>query len=262
MFLFAIVAVGCWAKLRVTILVTSLCVVLYLCAIWLSVINVTNAYLMRAVYLAIAGYVINFFGQEREKFEARSREFETEAERHAIARSLHDGYIQSLAGIGLRLESCCDMLASNELAQAIAGLEDIQISVDREFDEVRAYVRSLVQAAPANGHEACREASKTKFQIRAAFTGNGLLAEQILQIMLEGIRNARLYGQACSAAINVREENNGIRLTIDDDGVGFETAARPWTIVSRVAECGGHLIVHSNISPGAHIEIEMPASGL
>jgi len=259
MFLFAIVAAGCWAKLRVTILITSLCVVLYLCAIWLSVINVTNAYLMRAVYLAIAGYLINFFGREREKFEARARELETEAERHAIARSLHDGYIQSLAGLGLRLESCRDMLVSNELAQAIVELGEIQISIDREFDKVRAYVRSLAHAVPAIGREACREA-KTKFQIRAAFTGDGLLAEQILQIMLEGVRNVLLHGQARSAAINVREESYGIRLTIDDDGAGFEAAVPPWTIASRVAECGGHLIVHSNISPGAHIEIEMPVS--
>jgi signal transduction histidine kinase len=168
--------------------------------------------------------------------------------------------MQSLAGIGLRLESCRDMLVSGELSTAIAELGEIQIGIDREFDEVRAFVRSLAQADPAIRREASRE-SNTKFQIRAAFSGDGLLVEQIIQIMLEGIRNARQYGQARSAEINVREESNCIRITIDDDGVGFElSAAPPWTIASRVAECGGQFIVNSNISPGAHIEVEMPVS--
>ena len=260
MFLFAIVAAGCWAKLRVTILVTSLCVVLYILGIWVSAISVSNAYLMRAVYLAIGGYLINFFGREREKFEARERQLETEAERHTIARSLHDGYMQSLAGISLRLETCRDMLVSDELSQAVAELAEVQIGVDREFDEVRAYVRSLAQADQPNRREGSRE-SDTQFRVHALFTGNGLLVEQIMQIMLEGIRNAHQNGQARSGEVSVVEESDGIRITIDDDGIGFDvSAAPPWTIASRVAECGGLLRLNRGTLPGAHIEIVMPVS--
>jgi signal transduction histidine kinase len=72
--------------------------------------GLTSDYLMRAVYLAMAGFVIGFFGQQRANFETRLRALEAAAEREAIARSLHDGYIQALAGISLRLESCRDML--------------------------------------------------------------------------------------------------------------------------------------------------------
>ena len=61
---------------------------------------------MRAVYLAIAGYLIGFFSQQRALFEAEVRELETRAERQSIARSLHDGYVQALAGVNLRLETC------------------------------------------------------------------------------------------------------------------------------------------------------------
>lgn len=104
-FVFAILAVGLGASLRDTILTTSCSVVLYILVIALSN-GLMSDYLMRAVYLAIAGFVIGFFGQQRANFETRLRELEADAERTAIARSLHDGYIQALAGISLRLESC------------------------------------------------------------------------------------------------------------------------------------------------------------
>ena len=50
------------------------------------------------------------FGQLRTKFESRLRELETVEERQNIARSLHDGYVQALAGVTLRLGTCRELL--------------------------------------------------------------------------------------------------------------------------------------------------------
>ena len=144
-FVFAIVAVGFRTGFRDTLLVTLCCVALYALVVEISN-GLLSVYLMRAVYLAIAGYLIGFFGQQRVHFERRVRELETEAEREAIARSLHDGYLQALAGVSLRLESCRDMLLSNEPAAALAEIKEIQLGVSREYDEVRVYVRSLAGA--------------------------------------------------------------------------------------------------------------------
>src|ERR1700730_14672746 len=103
-FVFAIVAVGFRTGLRGAPLVTLGSVVLYTTVVEISN-GLMNIYPMRAVYLAIAGYLIGFFGQQRANFETRLRELETVAEREATARSLHDGFIQALAGTSLRLES-------------------------------------------------------------------------------------------------------------------------------------------------------------
>ena len=63
-FVFAIIAVGVRATLRAIIYVTLLGVGLYLVVI--SANNrLTGAYVMRAVYLAIAGYLVGFFAQQR-----------------------------------------------------------------------------------------------------------------------------------------------------------------------------------------------------
>lgn len=259
MFLFAIIATGCWADLRSVLTVTLASVVLYLVVIILSGPGITSPYLMRAAYLGIAGYLIDFFGQQREKFEARVHELEAEAERHRIARSLHDGYLQALAGMSLRLESCRDMLITNQPEEALAEIGEIQVGVTREYDEVRAYVLTLASTQPqAIGQTFATR--KTQFQIHAAFTGAGTLIEHIVQIVLEGIRNTQRHAHAKSALINVSQVRDTICITIDDDGVGFgESAKPPWTIASYVAEFGGKLTIRSD-APGAHLEIAIPTA--
>ena len=141
-FVFAIIAVGVRATLRAIIYVTLLGVGLYLMVI--SANNrLTGAYVMRAVYLAIAGYLVGFFAQQRANYEDRVRELEAQGERHLIARLLHDSYVQSLAGVNLRLESCRELLRRGRPDDASHELEDLQVGVKRQFDEVREYVRSL-----------------------------------------------------------------------------------------------------------------------
>jgi signal transduction histidine kinase len=254
-FVFAIVAVGFRRALRDTLLITLSSVILYVVVTEASD-RLSSIYGMRAAYLAIAGYLIGFFGQQRTNFERRFRELEAAAEREAIARSFHDGYLQALAGISLRLESCRDMLVSNEHAEALNEIQEIQAALNHEYDEIRGYIRSLASADPARNvglHE-----SNTRFRVQAAFAAPGATTEQILQIILEGIRNTRRHGHAHSGAINVHQTGQMIGMTLDDDGIGFDdTNAPPWTIASRVSELGGHLIVNSG-SSGAHLEISLP----
>jgi signal transduction histidine kinase len=256
MFLFAITATGYWGDLRSILVVTVLSVISYLLVIVYLGLTLTNPYLMRAAYLGIAGYLIDFFGQQREKFERRVHELEAEAERQTIARSLHDSYIQALAGISLRLESCRDMLISGQPSEALTEVGEIQAEVSREYDGVRQYVRTLAGAdwRPSEVFPGFN----TQFRVQAAFVASGLIAQHLIQIVLESIRNTQRHAQARSATINVHDTAGEIRITIDDDGIGFgESISPPWTIASRVAEFGGKLAIRSN-GPGARLEIAIP----
>ncbi len=258
-FVFAIVAVDCRTGFRESVTVTLSSGLVYFLLLAFSAGGAKHLYAMRAAYLMITGYLIGFIGEQRARFETRIRELETSAERHRIARSLHDGYVQALAGVALRLETCRELLARNRGAEALVQLKELQTGVSREFDQVRAYVRSL-----ANLDHSLKNvvsgAADTSFRVQATFTAKGLVVEQIIQIMLEGMRNALLHGNARNAVINASEEDSLIRITIEDDGVGFADSAKPpWAIASRVAEFGGRLRIARRETRGAHLEIEMPA---
>lgn len=258
-FVFAIIAAGIRPRLRVTIAVTLASVILYLLIIDISA-RMTDAYAMRAVYLAIAGYLIGFVGRQRAIFEAQLRGLESRAQRLSISRSLHDGYIQALAGVNLRLETCRELLARHRVDEALAGLRELQLGVAREYDEVRAYIRSLAGIDAENPKEAANTIEDPRCQMEVSFSGRGLLAEHILQIMLEGVRNARRHGMARVVSIGLREGGDMLRLTIDDDGVGFpEAGIAPWAIASRVAELGGTLSTEGR-GGSACLTIELPNS--
>lgn len=257
-FAFAILAVGCRAGFRFTLRVTTVCVVIYLGLILVSAeLGTANVYVMRPAYLAITGYLIGYMAQQRMNFETRAYELETRAERQTIARSLHDGYVQALAGVNLRLESCRELLRRGQREDAFAELTELQGGVRREYDEVRGYLRSLVDLE--RRETAPRDVAATRFTVHADFTGSGSLVEHVLQIMLEGVRNARRHAQATSAAISACTVEQRVRVTIDDDGIGFEQNIQPpWTIASRVAECKGNVRIVQPASPGAHLLIEIP----
>jgi signal transduction histidine kinase len=257
-FAFAILAVGCRAGFRVTLQVTLVCVVVYLGLIVASTRHGTsNTYIMRPAYLAITGYLIAYLAQQRLSFEARARELEARTERQDIARSLHDGYVQALAGVNLRLESSRTLLRHGRSDDALAELTELQGSVQREYDEVRTYLRSLVDL---ERREAIPHVSTDmRFAVQSDFAGSGLLVEHILQIMLEGVRNAGRYAQARSVTINAHAIERRVRVTIDDDGVGFGQGAQPpWTIASRARECAGDARIVFLASGGAHLIVEVP----
>lgn len=256
-FAFVIVAVGCRAGFRETMGVTAISTALYLFMIVLLTPPDWHLYVTRPAYLGITGYLIAFLGQQRVSFEERVRELETVAERQSIARFLHDGYAQGLAGINLRLETCRSLLRNARAAEALQEVTELQAGVAREFDHVRAYIRSLAEVAETPARDVVPDVDP-QFHLRAVVTAPASTLEQVMHIMLEGLRNTRRHGAARAATIDVAEDVRRVRITIDDDGVGFEhEATPPWSIASRVAECGGRLRIARG-QPGAHLEIELP----
>src|SRR5581483_5498367 len=125
-FIFAVLAVGFRAGLRQTLRVTAVSVALYLSLIVVSAPENANFFIMRPVYLAITGYLVGYLGQQRINLEGRVRDLETAAERHAIARFLHDGYAQALAGVNLRLETCRELVRRGRGDEVFAELTDLQ----------------------------------------------------------------------------------------------------------------------------------------
>jgi signal transduction histidine kinase len=115
-------------------------------------------------------------------------------------------------------------------ANALVELNELQKGVAREYDEVRKYIRSLAGVdAEVEPRGPANASCDPRCQIAVSFGGAGMIAEQLLQIMLEGLRNARQRAKANSVTINLSQAGDKIVITIDDDGVGFsDSAGAPW----------------------------------
>lgn len=254
-FAFAVVSVSVRAGIRAALRVTVASIGCYLVLAVESAPDHPQFYIMRAAYLALTGYLVGYLGQARLTQEERRRALEATAQRERIARSLHDGYAQALAGVNLRLEASCELFRRGRHSDGLSELAELQMGVNREHDELRAYIRSLVEreVTPAGRHEQ----DPTRFSVRAEFEGSARLVEHALQIVLEGARNVRRHAHARSATITARMAEGGLMLAIDDDGLGFPTGSGPpWSIASRVAEVGGRVALATQ-EAGGHLRVEL-----
>src|SRR5205807_4665586 len=105
-------------------------------------------------------------GFENVRLQEKAEEFAVSEERSRIARDLHDGFIQSLAGIDLRVEAC-KLLLQRDPARVRHELEELHEAVNRGYREVRHYL-SILRAAsrPADDLWSSLDRLAAEFSIR------------------------------------------------------------------------------------------------
>jgi signal transduction histidine kinase len=260
-FTFAVVAAAVRSGFRYSMIVTAISIWVYLSLIVFSGLRTVHAtvLVMRPVYLAIIGYLVAYLGRQRIALESKVRAFERARERNEIARALHDGCVQVLAGTNLALESCQELVRRGRAEEAIAALRELQTSVTREYDSLRTYVRELAERGTESPETP--RGFETRFSVQADFAGSGVLVEHVLHILLEGVHNIRRHAFARSAAIGATVTDGEVRITIDDDGVGLpEGTPAPWSIASRVDQLGGRIRLAHTGSTGAHVAVVLPGA--
>jgi len=256
---FAIVPLALRAGLRWSAVATTATVAAYATVILLLHDDPPlHLLVLRSTFLAILGWVVGYLGQELLNLSATVRSLESNAQRTEIARSLHDGFCQALAGVNLRLETCRQLLRNGRTADALAQLGELQKGVTREYDELRSYVRSLADVetrARAHGPDC-----DTLFTFRADVVGTGTLLEHVLQMSREAVANVLAHANASTATITIHPSGSALVVAIDDDGAGLPAdAGVPWSIASRAAELAGDARVVRDGRPGAHLEIVVPS---
>jgi signal transduction histidine kinase len=255
-FAFAVVVAGFRSGRRQAMIVTAASVSIYLGMILISQPGRMNIYVMRPAYLAIIGYLVGYLGQHRLQLEQALHTLEAAQQRHRIARDLHDGFAQAFAGINLRIEGCRRLLQRNEATRALTELTDLQTSVKREYDELREYMSSLadVPHSPASS----LPPPATRFTVSMHVDGSLDFMDHVLQIARESLSNVRRHSAAKTAKVLVTTDGTQVKISIEDDGIGLESNAAPWSIASRVSEIGGHIKLGRDDMPGFYMQILLP----
>ncbi len=217
---------------------------------------------------------------------ARVRQAElVSAERHRIARDLHDSVAQCLVAIGMHLEWCYRhadagspahdrLAASKELARAglgwvrsavseLSGLEHPGTGLGQALRDLAADFRSAGQLSVS--------VRVTGFQRQLP----PVVEHSLFQIAQEGLWNVVQHASASQAWLRLEYADDQIRLSVSDDGSGdpvrtsrFLTTAAPRqgthglrNMAERTEELGGDIRVCRRRGGGLRITVRVPAPG-
>ncbi len=179
---------------------------------------------------------------------ARSAELGAAEERNRLAREIHDTLAQGLSAIALQLETADALLegAAPSEADHPPALTRVQTFVRQalklarsNLDEARRSVLDL-RAAPLEGRTlsaALETLAKTgplakQLQVDFNLTGDDRplplhIEAGLFRIAQEALANVARHAQAGRLMMDLTIMPDAVRLTIEDDGQGFDPAAIP-----------------------------------
>lgn len=202
------------------------------------------------------------------------RDLATLEERRRLAREIHDGIAQEVAGLGFLVD---DALASQPDATTRASLQRIRDELTRIVTELRLSIFDLRTEVGAGIGEALSS------HVRAVGAEAGLtvhlvldedptrlpsgIAPEILRIAQEAVANARRHAHARTLWVTYRVTEGNAFLRVADDGQGIaDGRARPdsfgLTIMrERATRIGASLTVKRRSPQGTVVELSLQAAG-
>ena len=208
--------------------------------------------------------------RERERLlEAAVRS--SDAERLRIARDLHDGVVQDLAGSSMALSTLAvrsdgavadDLEAvGRSLRVSMRSLRSLLVEIyppDLHAAGLAAAVHDLVAPLVAAGVQVDADVSGVDDVPPAAVA-------LVWRVAQESVRNVARHAGASRMSLTVRRERDDLVLEVVDDGVGFTTGTTPTeghfglrAAESLVREHGGTMEVESAPGSGTVVKVEVP----
>jgi signal transduction histidine kinase len=202
-------------------------------------------------------------------------------ERARVARDLHDGSIQTLIGINMKVDVLRRQAATFSEAVA-AELSRIQALLREEIQGLRELIHRLrpVDVGPAELTDHLEELVErfgrecgisTRFTHEsAAITAPQQTCSEIVLMVREALVNVRRHAGATQVTVRLGVTPDHLSLAIEDNGRGFPFSGRladaqsdrsfktPATIRERVASLGGNFAIESTPGRGSRLEITIP----
>ena len=226
--------------------------------------------------------LIGELGETQAELAASEREAGRLAERHRLARDIHDTLAQGFTSIVMLLEAA--------EAELVADSPKARIHIDQARPTAReslAEARSLVWALRPDRLlgsslvEAVRSIvdqldEETPTQAEFVVTGESrqlaaVTDETILRVTQEALANVRKHADASRVTVTLSYLDDGVALDVRDDGVGFEPAIFATTgdglvggvglqlMLERVEQLGGTRAIESSAGEGTSVVVQVPA---
>jgi signal transduction histidine kinase len=239
--------------------------------------------LVRSMYLIALAYIFGFVSEFEQKQNQRLLALSETAvkaaaiqERRRITYELHDGILQSMATIILRLESCRSQLleSQKELARDLEGVEDFTRT---SMTEIRNFLagKDTQPLTPGTLIEKLRDELKFLQQslgvevILESEPEDPSLPHQIEReiyyALREALTNVTKHSHASQAEIQIIQTPDLIQASLRDNGVGFEQGYQKnrsglglSSMEDRIKKIGGRLTIKSSPGLGTTVMFAIP----
>jgi signal transduction histidine kinase len=198
-------------------------------------------------------------------------------ERNRLARELHDSVAQSLYSVTLYAEAAARLIGSDRAPDAAEHLRDLGTTAREALREMRLLIFEL--SPPALETRSLADAIQTRldavesrggmtvqFRVEGTERLGRRCRQELYQIAQEALNNALKHSRAQKVTILLEFDGAETRLTISDDGVGFqpEQARKGGGLglrgmKERVERIGGSLRVQSNPQGGTSVAVTAPS---
>jgi PAS domain S-box-containing protein len=219
---------------------------------------------------------------ERKRMEEvlRQRERDLRAaveERERISQDLHDGILQSLFAVGLTLEAAKSMMSPRNRKTSGPPLDQAIDQLNRVMHEIRNFIAGLgsdllqgKDLPTALQHMLKSLTQNQAMRVRLAVEGRAaqaVSAKQALHLFLviqEAVSNCIRHGCASEAKVSLKMLKQGVRLSIRDNGRGFNQKAAKGTghglsnMAARAQKIGGRFTVLAKVNEGTRIVLDLP----
>jgi len=206
------------------------------------------------------------------------------AERHRIARDLHDGVVQDIVGTSYRLAAESTRLRQQEATPSSAAptvdvLDGAAAEMRRATRDLRTLIieiappalrdeQGLAGAVAALLAPLAERGAATDLEMVPGLTLDADVAALLFRAAQEGLRNVAQHAQARHVRVRVEPVGGRAVLTVEDDGRGFSVEDRRRRVReghvgldllrSLVDDAGGVLTVQSTPGIGTRLRAEVP----
>jgi two-component system NarL family sensor kinase len=193
----------------------------------------------------------------------------SELERRRIARDLHDGAVQDLAGVSYGLTAAAQQVESRETAEL---LREAASGTRRTIRELRSL---LVDIYPPDLHRTglgpalndlvaplAPRGIETELDVPESITLRPELETLFYRCAQEALRNVVRHSGATHVLVSVHADGQSARLVVEDDGRGFDGGVEEGHLGLRLLadlahEAGGELELESSPA-GTRVRVEAP----
>ena len=242
-----------------------------------------DRFVVRSVYLFVLAYIFGFLSEfetkQNQKLLALSKTAGAVAaldERRRITQELHDGLLQSLATLILRLEACRRQFLESpaELDREIRSIEDDtrrSMKTIREFlagKESHSFPPGTLLEKFKDDLKFLRDGVGLRVILETepeAFNPPEIVEQDLYYVLREGLMNIIRHSQASRADVVLRQTRTEIQGSLRDDGIGFDPNKTRndqglglLSMKERVKRLGGKLEVQSSPGKGAKVSFILP----